>query len=309
MVLKQLIVLREQVADSAFRDWMGHWLIDAEARNLRQKTILGYYENLIRIFEYADAQGIQPDQLTSLHIKQGILTKRKVNSPQTINTRLRHFRAFFNVLVAEGVLPASPMDGVRNGREPKLNKPVVAPEAITRVLKYLSRKQTFCSTRNRTLILMLWECMLRVAEVVQLTEDSLLWDQHLVQVLGKGQKHRYVPLTGKIRKTIFHYLSQRKRLPGTALFCDLQGRPLEPNNIRVNVLARLDKIAKCHLHPHKIRRSAATWWVKQPGANVAHLQRLLGHESLSTTQKYIGLQPEDLLEAYKRTAPSNSLDF
>ncbi len=300
--------LRASLADSPYRSLLDFFSMIADARNLTKSTLLAYWENLARLIEWADEKGIEPSELSRQDILSWIVWYKTRVSATTVNTRLRHFKAFFNVLEVEDMLPGStnPMAGTKPLKTEQIFKAVIPPEAIAKVVKHLTRKTGFCAYRNRVLVLLLWDSMVRVSELTGATCDSVLWNQSQLKVYGKGRKERVVPMGEKVRRDLFRYYRRyRKRFPGDSLFCTTSGQPLTIPNVRL-ILCRLSKIARVHLAPHAIRHSAATWYIQQ-GGSPAILQSILGHSSLLVTQRYVHLSAKDAVKSYEKFSPGNGL--
>jgi len=307
--------IQQQLEGTEYLPLLEYWTFDAEAENKSPRTIEAYWENMSKLFLWCLAHGItNPADIDKTVIRTWIIeaTKRvreKTLSAHTINARLRHWRAFYRVLTREGmVAPAKdPMDGIRPVKAPKILKTVITPEQITKIIKHrMLQRKKFYPIRNRIIILLLWDCMIRVGELVGMTDKSVLLHQSLIRVFGKGDKERLVPMGSITRKRLHKYMQVRYKLPGTALICTKSGDPTTPTAIR-QLLRRLDPIAGIHLHPHLIRHSAATNYANQPGARIAALQKILGHESLAVTQAYLHLSAEATVEAYADYSPVKSL--
>ncbi|MBW2120591.1 MAG: tyrosine-type recombinase/integrase, partial [Deltaproteobacteria bacterium] len=162
--------------------------------------------------------------------------------------------------------------------------------------------------RDRAILETLYSSGLRVGELAGLDVDSADLDVAVVRVMGKGRKERIVPLGSKAVEALRSYLAKRESLQGAdpqerALFLNRWGRRLTPRSI-----ARIvEKYAgRCGLpkgvSPHSLRHTFATHLL-EGGADLRGIQELLGHVSLSTTQKYTHVGIDRLIDVYDRAHP------
>ena len=171
--------------------------------------------------------------------------------------------------------------------------------------------QSVLSTRERAMLELLYASGLRVSELVGIELNHLDLAQHLVRVLGKGGKERIVPFGQAAHDALLAYLRERRtllRAKGAdphecALFLNHRGRRLTARSVG-RILARLglESGVMRRVHPHMLRHSFATHMLDR-GADIRSIQELLGHASLSTTQRYTHLSIETLLEVYHNAHP------
>ena len=167
------------------------------------------------------------------------------------------------------------------------------------------------SLRDRAIVELLYGAGIRVGEIAGLDVRDVDLHRGDVRVLGKGGKERVVPLPGAARDAIRDYLDAR-RAPGLLaepMFPSLRSSPLggarrlSTRDFRRIVKARARRVGIAdRVHPHRLRHSYATHLLDM-GADLREIQELLGHASLSTTQKYTGVSAERLVEVYDRAHP------
>jgi len=235
--------------------------------------------------------------------------------PSTVARKLAALRTFHRFLVRAGHAASDPTLGIAAPSGPKrLPRPVPvddcqalaeadAPEG--------PRAPEATRLRDRALVELLYGAGLRVGEAVALDVRDLDLRAGDVRVWGKGGKERAVPLPAAARTALAAWLAWRER-PGVLsepLFVstrprkDAVRRRLSARDVR-RVLARRARRAGVvgRIHPHRLRHSYATHLLDM-GADLREIQELLGHASLSTTQKYTGVSTERLVEAYDRAHP------
>jgi integrase/recombinase XerC len=155
--------------------------------------------------------------------------------------------------------------------------------------------------RNRALLELLYGAGLRVGEAQALDRDAVDLDQRLVRVRGKGGKERIVPFGPPAAEALSAWLEARGDSPG-ALFLNLQGRALSARSMWTIVRDAGAANGVAGSHPHALRHSCATHMLGA-GADLRAIQEQLGHENLSTTQRYTHVDAAHLLRVYREAHP------
>ncbi|MEL6195799.1 MAG: tyrosine-type recombinase/integrase [Myxococcota bacterium] len=186
---------------------------------------------------------------------------------------------------------------------PKLPKPLpraLDPDAVFALLRPLP-EESLRQQRDRVALLMLYAMGLRLAEVVSALDAQVDLDDAQIRVTGKGTKERIVPIPGRAIDAFREYRAAR----GASVFF-LRGRDRESPLSSRTVSRGVERIAKStlgrHVTPHQLRHSFATHLLVG-GANLREIQTLLGHQSLSTTQRYTHVDIKHLFEVYDRAHP------
>jgi integrase/recombinase XerD len=234
-------------------------------------------------------------------------TARTVASQNRVLSSLRSFFAF---LLREGYLAHNPAQGLRLAREPDaLPRNILTPEEARKLIE-MPDTQTLIGYRDRTLLEVLYATGIRKSELRNLAVADVNLEEELLRVnRGKGKKDRVVPLSRIACQHLENYLNaiRPELLHGRTtdkLFVSLQaGRPLGVHGIdrlmsKYVRQARLKKHVTCHLWRH----SCATHLLKN-NANLRHVQEILGHKSLATTERYLRLTITDLKEAHRKFHP------
>jgi len=234
-------------------------------------------------------------------------TARSVASQNRVLSGLKSFFAF---LVHEGYLAHNPAQGLKLAKEPEtLPKNILTPEEARRIIESPDT-HTLIGYRDRTLLEVLYATGIRKAELRNLTVDAVNLEEELLRVnKGKGGKDRVVPLSAIACQYLENYIKaiRPELLKGQTtdkLFLSLQnGLPLGANGVKYLLdkytrRLRLKKRVTCHLWRH----SCATHLL-QNNANLRHVQEMLGHKSLATTERYLRLTITDLKEAHRKFHP------
>lgn len=223
----------------------------------------------------------------------------------SINRKLSTLRSFFLYLVREGVITVSPAASLSAPRIDRYLPSVLTVDEASALMEARPANDEL-SLRDRAIVELLYSCGLRVSEAVGLNVGHLDFPQSLVRVFGKGRKERIVPIGGKAQEALQDYLVQRGR-PDVeeALFLNHRGGRLTARSIERNLKQRLlDANISRHATPHVLRHTFATHLL-DAGADLRSIQELLGHASLSTTQKYTQVSVDHLLKVYDQAHPRN----
>ncbi len=266
------------------------------------KTQSVYAERLGYLLRYAEDTGKKLEELTKHDIQRYIDTLIDSVSPTTTNGRIQAYRVFYSHMLKEGFVEADPMAGIAKVKQPITIKRVITPEELSRVLDQIDKK-TFLGARDRALILLTFDSMLRLNEALNLKTDQLDLRSGVVKVHGKGRKERYVAFSPTTAQLLHTYITRfRQGVPGDLLFCTRKGTLLGhryAQRIFSNPAAKIG----LHLHPHLVRHSGATAFVRA-GGPLPVLQRALGHSTLRVTERYIHTNDTDLKTAYERFSPA-----
>ncbi len=238
---------------------------------------------------------------------------------------LAAIRSWFKWLARAGYIERNAASLVATPRLPKHLPRVPSIEQMNRVVDSVRDDAASWPARDRAILELLYGCGIRNAELTGLNLDDIHWANEAILVRGKGQKQRYAPLGDAAAKALRVYLAERAaRLDaagGTnrttpALFVNLHLRGLDGLGGSAGRQARLTtrsvgRIVKriailrglsADVHPHTLRHAFGTHLLEE-GADLRAIQELLGHERLSTTQRYTQLTAAQLTEVYDRTHP------
>jgi integrase/recombinase XerC len=276
-------------------------------RNASPHTIRAYAEDLAQFSSYLQRElGRSPRAADVDHLLvRGFLAElhqrglRKSSSAR----KLAGLRSFFRYLCREGRLAANPARALQTPRQEK-RIPAVLDEAQAASLLELPGDGT-AAVRGRAILELLYGTGIRCAEAVALDVHEIDVGARMVRVLGKGRKERIVLFGRRAEAALCEWLVERGKLrPRTdALFLNARGGRLSGRSVRTLVATRVKQLALARrCSPHTLRHSFATHLLMR-GADLRAIQELLGHASLSTTQRYTHVDTRHLIEVYKKAHP------
>jgi len=233
-------------------------------------------------------------------------------SKASVARALAAIRAWFKWLARRGHVEQSPAALVATPKLPKHLPRVPTIEEMNRVVDSASDEFAAWPERDRVIFELLYGCGIRNAELVGLNLRDLHWANEAILVRGKGRKERYVPLGDAAAQALRTYLPLReaklaaagKQSEALLLNARLRGQ----GRLTTRSVGRIVKqIALAHglpadVHPHTLRHAFGTHMLEE-GADLRAIQELLGHERLSTTQRYTQLTVGQVAEVYDRTHP------
>ena len=279
----------------------------ADERNLSPHTRAAYLRDLLEFRRFLDKNG-GSDRAALLKIDSFLLRRylaelHKLNQRTSIARKLSALRTFFRYLVREGHMPGNPAEGLST---PKLNRYLPKTLSVDEAVALMECRSgnSLLDLRDRAIVELFYASGLRVSELTGLNVGSLDLRQKLVRVVGKGRKERILPIGRKAHQAIAAYLDARGASDDDApLFLNARGGRLTPRSVQRNLKTRLIKamIVK-DISPHALRHSFATHLL-DGGADLRGIQELLGHASLSTTQKYTQVSVDHLMSVYDKAHP------
>ena len=280
-----------------------HFLVYLRAeKDVSPHTIKAYTRDLREFDAFIDKK---PKSIDNLDIRTFLASLHHRNlKKSSISRKLASIRSFFKYLHREGYVKSNPAKLVSSPKVPKnLPKFLTIDEVFS--LVETPKGETFKPTRDRAIIELLYSCGLRVSELTSLDISDLDIKETIIRVKGKGRKERIMPIGTKAMEAIKNYLPERislkKKSPG--LFLNNRGGRLTQRSVR-RILVHYSRMINLtgDLSPHTLRHTFATHLLHE-GADLRSIQELLGHSSLSTTQKYTHLDIRQLTEVYDKAHP------
>ena len=295
----------------------------AAERRLSDNTVGAYASDLNQFFSHvAEAQGGELDALDlgsidTFAVRDYLAHIRGSLAPSSISRKLAAIRSLFKFLNRRGLFGGNPTARLRNPKQPKRLFKAPSVDELFLLLDGQAdaerRKDPDnpLALRDRAMFEMLYATGLRVSELCGLDLPDVDLHEGLVRALGKGHKERIVPLTDRAVETVQRYLPHRAvllargkgKLAPQALFLNHRGGRLTRRSVARRLKARLDALAADRRYsPHALRHACATHLL-EAGADLRTIQELLGHASLSTTQRYTHLGVERLAAVYDSAHP------
>ncbi len=230
---------------------------------------------------------------------------------RTVSRKLSTLRSFYRWLMREDIRDDSPMQAIPNPRQGRPLPETVPVDVMMRLLDGVPGT-TPASYRDQALLEVLYAAGLRVSELVGLNLGDVDLREGWLRVEGKGRKVRTVPIHQRCVDSLERYFSRRGELLAKAksappavdaVFLNQRGGRLSARSVR-RILDR--EVVRCatglHIHPHMVRHAFATH-ILEGGVDVSHVQELLGHASISTTQIYTHLGIDRLIRVYDDAHP------
>ena len=251
---------------------------------------------------------IGPQHVDGLMIRKYLGYLYKKNARSTVARKLSSIRSFYGYLIKHRLLENNPAEFVHTPKQHKTIPTYLPVDEMFRLLDSI-QDDTLLGLRNRAMFETLYSCGIRVSELAGMNNSDMDFATALIRVLGKGRKYRIVPIGQKALAAVKAYRIQLQR--ESQITSDDNG-PLFLNKnkgrLTTRSIARILKklVDTCGLispvSPHALRHSFATHML-DAGADLRTVQELLGHKSLTTTQKYTHVSIDRLMQTYDKAHP------
>ncbi len=276
-------------------------------RGYSAHTLRAYRHEVERLAESDDcerARGL--DQMDSLALRSYLASFHRQHRASTRNRRLSALRAFYQFRLRTDVIARDPSEGIPSPKqERRLPSPLSPTECEALIESKDENRVPMLQLRDRALFDFLYSTGLRVGELVPLDVRDIDTHRSEVRVRGKGDKERVVPLPRQARASLDDYLGARPQagILAEPLFLNARGGRLTDRGVRTLLRRRLLVAGvKRSASPHSLRHSYATHLL-DADVDLRSIQELLGHERLSTTQRYTHISAERLARVYRQTHP------
>ena len=228
-------------------------------------------------------------------------------STVTIVRKIQSARAFFRYLVKRQGMSANPAERLSTPRLPKTLPPFMRQEETMEKIDSLNfDSDDFTEARNALMLTMFYSTGMRAAELIGLRDDAVDTAKGELKVLGKRNKERIIPFGTELSTMIEHYRRLRADIipgaPTEAFFVRPNGKPVYYQLVYRTIHSALEGASIPRRSPHVLRHSFATDMLNN-GADLMAVQKLLGHASLTTTQRYTHLSYKELQNNYKLAHP------
>lgn len=275
-------------------------------------TVTGYQHDLLE-FVATLADGTAVQAIDASAVRQFVVSLHGKNSAATLARKLSALRSFFRFLQRQKVVAADPLAGISGPKIAQLIPVFLTVDEVFLLLETPNKKDTFMA-RDLAILELLYSTGMRVAELVSRNVEDLDFEAEMLNVRGKGNKERLVPVGRPAREAVQAWLPSRQQLiqeragrglalEKEALFLNGRGSRLTTRSVERMVRAYGERAGIPQtVTPHALRHSFATHLLEM-GADLRSVQELLGHASLSTTQRYTHLTLDHLAEVYDKAHP------
>lgn len=289
------------VADREWRRWRRELQAYVQLeRGLAGNSVASYLQDYDHLARYMSERGVAPEEVGIEELREMLKELNELGIAPTSQRRMiAGWRMFYKMLVVEDVLKANPAELLDLPMRPSHLPDVLTDEDITKIQSTfdLSLPDQY---RNNVIVEVLYGCGLRVSELVNLKLSNVYADEQMLQVIGKGEKERWVPINPRALELMLTYIHTiRVHQPlrhgeEKYVFINRLGTRLSRQYVFMFLKqAVADAGIRKKISPHSLRHSFATELVEN-GADLRAVQEMLGHASLSTTEIYTHLSRETL---------------
>ena len=296
--------------EDAFTNWLGNL---KEVRNLSDNTLISYKHDVKSFIEFISTHTgseVSIKYLNDMKISdfRSFLSylRNKDISSTSIARIISSLKSFFNYLLNTNLIESTVVQSLRTPKQKKSLPRPISSELAIETIKHAQdmEKEKWIGLRNKSILMLLYGCGLRISEALNLNFEDINENDYLI-IKGKGNKERMVPLMDYVKNDIENYIHEcpKNFVKDDPLFVGKRLDRLSPRIIQY-VLEKIRHNLSLPetATPHALRHSFATHLLDS-GGDLRTIQELLGHSSLSTTQKYTKVETEKLYDAYSKAHP------
>ena len=278
-------------------------------RNRSDLTIKNYGEDLRAFKEfYGNLEGCHSWKSVDSDIIRDWMESMmdKGNNATSINRRLSALRSFYRFALARKLVDKDPVHGVTGSKKGRPLPQFLKENEMDRLLDAESWTESFEDVRDRTVIMTFYETGIRLSELIGLDDSVVDFSNRQLKVMGKRNKQRVIPFGEELLATLRDYMKCRDKeadRQSEALFVTAKGQRMTSSQVREAVRKNLSKVCTLKKRtPHVLRHTFATAMLNSK-AGIESVKKLLGHESLSTTEIYTHTTFEQLKREYYSAHP------
>ena len=280
----------------------------SKEKNFSLHTIKAYQYDIQKFIEFLTEKSVRVQQATKSDIRDFLSNQYDLGlTKKTVARRLASIKSFYKYLINIEFIDKNPSLFLQS---PKLSKelPNFIDEKIIDELMNQPDIDTVKGLRDRAIMELFYSTGMRLSELINLDIGSINTKDHLIKVVGKGNKDRLIPFGKRAKFCIENYLKKRalaleSSFKGTPLFVNSKNQRVPKRTIQRRVSNYIKLVAEGkRLGPHILRHSFATHLMNK-GADIRAVGDLLGHSNLSSTQIYTHVKPERMREIYKQSHP------
>ncbi|WP_339611773.1 site-specific tyrosine recombinase XerD [uncultured Planktosalinus sp.] len=291
----------------ALKDYQNYLRIE---RGLSENSIINYSLDLKKLIKWLEENEmpISPIKIEEKEVQEFIYQLAKKMNPRSQSRIISGLKGFFNYLIFEDYRTTNPLELIESPKTGRKLPDTLSKEEINLLIESidLSLPQ---GERNRAILETLYGCGLRVSELTGLKISNLYFDEGFIQVTGKGNKQRFVPIAPITIKYITIYLSEIRvhqeieKEFKDIVFLNRRGKKLTRAMIFTIIKQLAEKAGlRKTISPHTFRHSFATHLLEN-GADLRAIQQMLGHESITTTEIYMHVDRRHLSEVLLKYHP------
>ena len=279
-------------------------------RNMSDNTVSNYIYDLKKLNNFIKQNkiAVEPSNINVDIIREFLYHESKKIKSRTQGRLISSLNTFFGFLIIENKIISNPIKKVSYPKNKYIIPEILSLEEIDKIIFQASLNSSN-GERNKAIFELMYSCGLRVSELINLKISNLFFKESLIKVIGKGNKSRFVPVSKIAKKLVLFYIEnircnvKIKKGYDDSLFLNNRGMKLS----RVMVFLILKKITselgiKKNISPHTFRHSFATHMI-QNGADIISIQKMMGHENITTTEKYLNVDKKHLFETLTKFHP------
>jgi len=287
---------------------VAQFLQSLRQRNASIHTIKAYQGDLAEFGAYVGSRGWK--QIDHVAVR-GFLARlyEKGLGKTSVARSLAAVRSLYRWLAQEGVVDHNPAALVSTPKLPKILPRVPSIEELNSVLDGKMPEVAAFPERDRLMLELLYGRGIRNSELIGINLEDIRLSREAILIRGKGKKERYVPFGDSVKAALAAYLPARQQMLGerkknvSALLVNWRGGRLTTRSVgRIIKKIAVAKGLSPDVHPHTLRHAFGTHMLEE-GADLRAIQEMLGHERLSTTQRYTQLSIKHVLQVYDQTHP------
>ncbi len=271
-------------------------------------TIKAYTQDLTRFAAYLGSRNWRSIDHLTIRGFLSLLYEKNLDKT-SVARALAAVRSFYRWLAQDGLVQQNPAALVSTPKLPKKLPRVPTIEEMNTVLDGQMPEIASFPERDRLMFELLYGCGIRNSELVGINLDDIRLNSEVILIRGKGKKERYVPFGDSVKAALVVYMPIReqtlaeRRKNTAALLINQRGGRLTSRSVgRIIKKIAVAKGLSPDVHPHTLRHAFGTHMLEE-GADLRSIQDMLGHERLSTTQRYTQLSMKHVLEVYDQTHP------
>ncbi len=274
-------------------------------RRLSGNTLKAYGKDIEQFIEFCNEKEITyPEEVNENTVRLFLLflTEKEIER-RSISRKLSALRGFFKFIKSEAELAVNPFSGIKNPKMKKTLPETLGENFIERIFKIIDEQENAEKLLYKVIFDLLYGCALRVSELCNMKIENIDLNRRTIRILGKGSKHRLVPVGEKTIATIKEYLNSLD--DKNKFLFNKNGTKIYPKFVQRVVKKYISLVSDIkNNNPHTLRHSAATHMLDN-GADLLAVKEILGHENLSTTQIYTHVSVERLKKTYKSAHPKS----